>query len=55
MRDKKPKTIELTIVEQPKSMTQSGEEEAGESAAPAGVSPTSTSGNCTRNWPTGMG
>ena len=37
LRDKKPKTIELTIVEQPKSMAQSGEEEAGESAAPAHV------------------
>ncbi len=37
IRDKKPKTIELTIVEQPKSMAQSGEEEAGESASPAGA------------------
>ena len=37
IRDKKPKTIELTIVEQPKSMGQSGEEEAGESATPTGV------------------
>ena len=37
LRDKKPKTIELTIVEQPKSMAQSGEEEAGESAVPAHV------------------
>lgn len=37
IRDKKPKTIELTIAEQPKSMTQSGEEEAGESATPTGV------------------
>lgn len=37
IRDKKPKTIELTIVEQPKSMTQSGEEETGESATPTGV------------------
>ena len=29
IRDKKPKTIELTIVEQPKSMSQNGEEESG--------------------------
>lgn len=37
IRDKKPKTIELTIAEQPKSMAQSGEEDGGESATPAGV------------------
>ncbi len=37
IRDKKPKTIELTIAEQPKSMSQSGEEEGGESGSPAGV------------------
>ena len=37
LRDKKPKTIELTIAEQPKSMSQSGEEESGESAAPTGI------------------
>lgn len=37
LRDKKPTTIELTIAEQPKSMTQSGEEDAGDSATPAGV------------------
>jgi serine protease Do len=37
LRDKKPKTIELTIAEQPKSMTQSGEEDAGDSATPTGV------------------
>jgi serine protease Do len=37
IRDKKPKTIELTIAEQPKSMAQSGEEEGGDSAGPAGV------------------
>ncbi len=37
IRDKKPKTIELTIAEQPKSMAQSGEEEAGESATPTGI------------------
>jgi serine protease Do len=37
LRDKKPKSIELTIVEQPKSMAQSGEEESGEAATPAGV------------------
>jgi serine protease Do len=37
IRDKKPKTLEVTIVEQPKSLTQSGTEENGESAAPTGV------------------
>ena len=37
IRDKKPKTIELTIAEQPKSMTQASEEDGGESAAPTGV------------------
>jgi serine protease Do len=37
LRDKQPKTIELTIAEQPKSMTRSGEEDAGESATPTGV------------------
>jgi serine protease Do len=37
IRDKKPKTIELTIAEQPKSMTQSGEEDSGDSATPTGV------------------
>jgi serine protease Do len=37
IRDKKPKTIELTIVEQPKSMAQAGEEDSGESATPTGV------------------
>jgi serine protease Do len=37
IRDKKPKTIELTIAEQPKAMAQSGEEDAGESTAPTGV------------------
>jgi serine protease Do len=37
IRDKKPKTIELTIAEQPKSMAQPGEEESSDSAAPAGV------------------
>jgi serine protease Do len=37
LRDKKPKSIDLTIVEQPKSMAQSGEEESGETATPAGV------------------
>jgi serine protease Do len=37
IRDKKPRTIELTIAEQPKSMAQSGEEDAGESASPTGV------------------
>jgi len=37
IRDKKPKTIELTIAEQPKSMTQAGEEDGGESATPTGI------------------
>lgn len=37
LRDKKPKTIDVTIVEQPKSMAQAGEEETGDSATPAGV------------------
>jgi serine protease Do len=37
IRDKKPKTIDVTIVEQPKSLGQAGSEENGESTAPAGV------------------
>lgn len=37
IRNKKPKTIELTIGEQPKSMAQNGEAEEGESATPSGV------------------
>jgi serine protease Do len=37
IRDKKPKTIELLIAEQPKNMTPSGEEDSGESASPTGV------------------
>jgi serine protease Do len=37
IRDKKAKTVDLTIVEQPKSMAQSGEEDGGESATPTGV------------------
>ncbi|HJT21747.1 MAG TPA: DegQ family serine endoprotease [Nitrospira sp.] len=37
IRDKKPKTVELTIVEQPKSMSQAGQEDGGDSASPAGV------------------
>lgn len=37
LRDKKPRIIEVTIAEQPKSMAQSGEEESGDTAAPAGV------------------
>ena len=37
IRDKKPKTIDLTIGEQPKSMGQSGEEDGGESATPTGI------------------
>ena len=37
IRDKKPKTIEIAIVEQPKSLGQSGTEENRESAVPTGV------------------
>jgi serine protease Do len=37
IRDKKHKTIDVTIVEQPKSLSQSGLEENGESTAPTGV------------------
>lgn len=37
IRDKKPKMLELTIVEQPKSMSQSGADDGGESASPSGV------------------
>ncbi|MBS0150377.1 MAG: DegQ family serine endoprotease [Nitrospira sp.] len=37
IRDKKAKNIDLTIVEQPKSMSQSGEEDGGDSATPTGI------------------
>ena len=37
IRDKKPKALDVTIVEQPKSMAQSGSEESEESIAPTGV------------------
>ena len=37
IRDKKSKVLEVTIVEQPKSMSQSGAEENAESIAPTGV------------------
>jgi serine protease Do len=37
IRDKKTKTIDVTIVEQPKSMNQPGSEDSGESTAPTGV------------------
>lgn len=37
IRDKNPKTIDLTIVEQPKSMSYNGEEDGGESARPINV------------------
>jgi serine protease Do len=37
IRDKKPKTIDLTIVEQPKSMSQSGDEDGGDAATPTGI------------------
>jgi len=37
VREKKPKTVEVTIVEQPKSMAQSDEEESGEAATPTGA------------------
>ena len=37
IRDKKPRSIDVTIVEQPKSFGQSGSEDNGESTAPTGV------------------
>jgi len=37
IRDKKSKTIDVTIVEQPKSLGQAGSEDNGESTAPTGV------------------
>jgi serine protease Do len=37
IRDKKPKTIDVTIVEQPKSLGQAGSEDNGDSTAPTGV------------------
>jgi serine protease Do len=37
IRDKKPKTLDVTIVEQPKSVAQAGSEENGDVAAPTGV------------------
>ena len=37
IRDKKPKTIDLTIVEQPKSMSQSSDEDGGDAATPTGI------------------
>ncbi len=37
IRDKKPRHLDVTIVEQPKSFGQSAQEDNGESAAPAGV------------------
>jgi serine protease Do len=37
IREKKPKSIELTIAEQPKNLAQAGVEEGGESVAPAGL------------------
>ncbi len=37
IRDKKPKTLDVAIAEQPKSLAQSGSEENGESTAPTGV------------------
>lgn len=37
IRDKKSKTVDLVIAEQPKSMSQSGEDDGGESVAPTGV------------------
>ncbi len=37
IRDKKPKTIDLTIVEQPKSMSQNGDEDGGDAATPTGI------------------
>ncbi|HEU4684043.1 MAG TPA: DegQ family serine endoprotease [Nitrospira sp.] len=37
IRDKKQKTLDVTIVEQPKSMSQGGQEDSTESPSPAGV------------------
>ena len=37
VRDKKAKTVELTIVEQPKTVAQAGGEESGGATAPAGL------------------
>jgi serine protease Do len=37
VREKKPKTVDLTIVEQPKSVAQAGSDEGGGSAAPSGL------------------
>ena len=37
IRDKKPKSIDVVIVEQPKSLGQNGSEEGGEATAPTGV------------------
>jgi serine protease Do len=37
IRDKKSRTIDVTIVEQPKSLGQAGSDENGESTAPTGV------------------
>ncbi len=37
IRDKKPKAVDLTIVEQPKSMSQNGDDDGGDSATPMGV------------------
>lgn len=37
IREKKAKSIELTIAEQPKNLAQAGVEEGGESVAPAGL------------------
>ena len=37
IRDKKPKQLEITIVEQPKSFGQPDSEENGETTAPTGV------------------
>jgi serine protease Do len=37
IRDKKPKTLDVTIAEQPKSVAQAGSEENGDVTAPTGV------------------
>jgi len=37
LRDKHPRSLEVTIAEQPKNLTQASSEELGESAAPSGV------------------
>jgi serine protease Do len=37
IRDKRPRTLDITIAEQPKTVAQGGSEESGESVSPAGA------------------